>query len=876
MNNLKTAAGLTFEPLERRTLLSVPVPPTALLVTHHTSNAISLSWTDTAGDQTGFRVDRQVGGGKWSTVAKLKSNALTFTNKKLRAHTSYAYRVWASNKSGLSTDAATLSAVPMTAPASLTRLRTVASTPTSITLHWTNPIFQDVRARVEELEGGQWVEVATVDSLPSTYEVDGLTPSTKYSFRVWATDGTVDSDQPTVLLNAKTKVVNVPAKPLVIAPALTANSVLLTWSDSSVDVTQYRVDQIINGSPTQLTTLTSDTPVFFINGLNANTPYEFRITASNGYFDSASADVMTATLPNRPSGYFANFQEKSATSTSITLGWSYDFRDATSFRIDRQIGSNALTTVGTVPADVKQFTDLQAPLTNDVNYFIYATNSAGDSYYAPSVHAATLPAAPQNLQIVGTSPTSIKLQWSGTDGPGLTSRVEEWANGQWQKLTDGIPYSQTFTVTGLSPSTPYMLRVWNTNFVGDSPQPAFLQSATTAAAGNLPVPTNLTVSYASSGLTAIVQFNDNATVEQNYAIEYRDSNNAQDVWKPAGIVDGSSSTGPRLFVVNALTGGITYSFRVTAVDGIDQSEPQVATVPPRAIVPTTVTLPDGKVMVSAVIGSNPVSTPFWWNTTYTWTQTITRTNSDGTNDPTFGTNGVVTLASVSGLYAAPFTAPGLFARPDGSAVMAFSDGSLTNLNKTGVKGATLLPVTGSVYTMGPDGKFFIAGLTGAANTDLFVSRYNTDLTLDKTFGTRGTAQLPGYNAPDGIVVLPNGLVAVTIGSRAVAFNTAGIPQPNGFNAPSNLTAIQLTGTKKVELKFTDNAQSETGYIIQISHSQGAYTDVATLGALTGNGGTMTFDLPDTFNVGDPLTFRVYAINGSLRSPGSDIASLLIA
>ena len=876
MNNLKTAAGLTFEPLERRTLLSVPVPPTALLVTHHTSNAISLSWTDTAGDQTGFRVDRQVGGGKWSTVAKLKSNALTFTNKKLRAHTSYAYRVWALNKSGLSTDAATLSAVPMTAPASLTRLRTVASTPTSITLHWTNPIFQDVSARVEELEGGQWVEVATVDSLPSTYEVDGLTPSTKYSFRVWATDGTVDSDQPTVLNNAKTQVVNVPAKPVVNQPTLSANSVTLGWSDPSADVTEYRVDQINNGVATLLAKVPYYSPTYAVNGLTPNTPYEFRVTATNGYFDSASADVVTTTLPNRPSNAVDNLREIAATTSSVTLGWHYGGHDATGFKITRQNDSGNWVPIGTVAGDVFQFTDSKAILTKVAYYLVTAINVAGDSDFAQSVFAGTLPVAPQNLQIVGTSPTSIKLQWSGTDGPGLTSRVEEWANGQWQKLTDGIPYSQTFTVTGLSPSTSYMLRVWNTNFVGDSSQPAFLSNATTAAAGNLPVPTNLTVSYASSGTTAIVQFNDNATVEQNYLVEYRDSNNPSDVWTPSGIVEGSPSTGPRLKVVNGLNTSVTYSFRVTAVDGIDQSDPQLVTTPLKSATSLNVTLPDGRVLTSGVTKSNPVGSGNWYDTTYTWSQTITRTNADGTNDNTFGTNGVVALTSVNGGYYPPFSALGMIARTDGSTIVVSTDGSLTNVSKTGVKGASLIPVTGSVYTMGPDGKFHVAGLTGATNTDLFVSRYNTDLTLDKTFGTRGTALLPGYNAPDGIVVLPNGLVAVTIGSRAVAFNSAGIAQPNGFNAPSSLSAIQLTGTKKVELKFTDNTLSETGYIIQISHSQGAYTDTATLGTLTGSGGTVTFDLPDTFNTGDALSFRVYAINGSLRSAGSDIASLSVA
>ena len=872
MSTQKNAAGLTFETLERRTLLNSPAAPTALLVTQHSSTAISLSWADPAGDQTGFRVDRQVGGGKWSPVAKLKPNTLSFTNKKLKAHTSYSYRVWAMSGSTLSAAPATLASDPITAPASLTRLRVVGSAPTSITLHWTNPIFQDVSARIEELENGQWVEVATVDSLPSTYEVDGLSPNSKYSFRVWATDGSTDSDHATVLTNAKTQTVKVPAAPVVTINSYDASSLTLSWTETSTNTYNYRIEQITNGVSTPLVTLQQYS--YTISGLTPNTPYEYHVVANNDFLDSSPADVKVTTLANRPSGYLSNVIEKSATTSSITLSWTYSTTDQTGFKITRQFGSNPAVPIATIAGNITQFTDLNAPTGNDVFYSVVPVNSGGDGWYSPNIHAATLPVAPQNLQVTGTSPTSFKLQWSGTDGPGLTSRVELWNNGQWQKLTDGIPYSQTFTVTGLTPSTSYMARVWNSNFVGDSSQPAFLQNVTTAAAGNLPIPTNLAVSYTSSGTSAVVQFTDNATVEQNYLIEYRDSNNPGDVWTPAGIVEGSPATGPRLKVVAGLNIGVTYSFRVTAVDGIDQSEPQVATAPPKPTSSTTVTLPDGKVLTAAVTHVQ-ISGNGWWDAVWSNSQTITRTNADGSADSTFANNGTLTIATTTGSYNSQLQIVGLIGRSDDSFIVVFPDASLTNYSKSGVKGNTLIPAIGSVYTLGSDNKLYVAGLTGATNTDLFVSRYNTDLTLDKPFGTKGTSQLSGYNAPDGIVLLPNGLVAVTIAGRAVAFDTSGVAQPKGFNGPIGLTASQLSGTKKVEVKFTDNTTSETGYVIQVSHSGGVFADIASLDAVTGSGGGVTFDLPDAFNSGDPLTFRVYAINGSLRSPGSQVAAVTI-
>ena len=79
-----------------------PVAPTNLVATPLSTSRIRLTWLDKSSNETGFRIERRIGSGNWSQIAKVGVNVTTFASKGLVSGTTYSYRVRAENASGLS------------------------------------------------------------------------------------------------------------------------------------------------------------------------------------------------------------------------------------------------------------------------------------------------------------------------------------------------------------------------------------------------------------------------------------------------------------------------------------------------------------------------------------------------------------------------------------------------------------------------------------------------------------------------------------------------------------------------------------------------------------------------------------------------------
>ena len=83
------------------------------------------------------------------------------------------------------------------------------------------------------------------------------------------------------------------------------------------------------------------------------------------------------------------------------------------------------------------------------------------------------------------------------------------------------------------------------------------------------------------------------------------------------------------------------------------------------------------------------------------------------------------------------------------------------------------------------------------------------------------------------------------------------------NAPSNLTAVSVTG-RKVDLTWTDNADDEDEYVVDRRlESVGSYTTIATLGA------NVTSYTDDTVNKGISYQYIVMACRFDLCSTPSN-------
>ena len=404
----------------------------------------------------------------------------------------------------------------------------------------------------------------------------------------------------------------------------------------------------------------------------------------------------------------------------------------------------------------------------------------------------------------------------------------------------------------------------------------------------LPVATNV-VATPISPHGVVVQFSDNATTEDGYLIQYS-STATNGIWLTAGTVQGSPATGPRLFTVSPFPQpGVSTNYRVVATIGAIRSDPSAVASATTPDASSRIVLSNGKIVTS----SNVLVTPTRL-VTY-----LTRSNSDGTPDTSFGTGGQVEIGEVLPPSSNNYSVPQILVKSDGTLVVL----SLNTYSASNTKGAiatlTSYDTNGKVIKSadatsnigvgsphGPDieqialtsdGKVLVAGTNNVFGQTpySFVARFNADFTPDSTFGTFtpdptfGTptkglnlTNIGLMNPADGIAQLADGNIIAAFGSYAVLVNSSGVIQPPGFNAPANLTGAAVA-SNKVHLQFTDNAVNETGFVVERSSDGGTTWSADFRPALSGTGIVQYDDftaLPAT-----TYQYRVFAVNGSLST-----------
>jgi titin len=176
---------------------TAPSAPTGLLASATSTSAINLAWTDTASNESGFRVERSTDGVNFTPIGTVGANVTTYLDNGLSSGTQYWYRMYATNSVGDSAASNIASATTKTpspaptAPSSLTL--TVAST-TQINLAWTDNSSNETGFKIERsTDGVNFTQVATVGTNVKTYNNTGLSPGTGYFYRVRAYNGNGDS-----------------------------------------------------------------------------------------------------------------------------------------------------------------------------------------------------------------------------------------------------------------------------------------------------------------------------------------------------------------------------------------------------------------------------------------------------------------------------------------------------------------------------------------------------------------------------------------------------------------------------------------------------------------------------------------------------------
>jgi hypothetical protein len=266
-----------------------------------TINQITLSWTDNASNATGYLVQRSSDGVYWTVLTNsLAATSTTYVDTGLNPAATFYYRVQAfdSVASSLFSNQVKGTTVPL-APTGLAAQATVAG---QIRLTW-NGVTGATGFQVQRsLNATSWTTIASTGSGVTSYTNISLAASTTYYYRVRAVDaggGSAYSAQASATTLAQTVLPSAPSG--LVATAMLATQVKLTWKDNASNETGFVIERSADGTTwTQIATAGANVTTYWDNSVVAQQTYYYRVCAWDSAGDSPYSNTAKTTTPQGP------------------------------------------------------------------------------------------------------------------------------------------------------------------------------------------------------------------------------------------------------------------------------------------------------------------------------------------------------------------------------------------------------------------------------------------------------------------------------------------------------------------------------------------------------------------------------------------------
>jgi subtilisin family serine protease len=143
-----------------------------------------------------------------------------------------------------------------------------------------------------------WTQAGSVDAAATSFVDGGLASGTTYYYRVRARYD-AGTSPPSTVVNATTVLAPPLAPGNVAASTINSDKLRVTWSPVA-NATGYRIERSPDGQTgwTLVTMAGGGTTTYQDSGLNPNTPYYYRLQATNAAGDSPYSNTATATTKN--------------------------------------------------------------------------------------------------------------------------------------------------------------------------------------------------------------------------------------------------------------------------------------------------------------------------------------------------------------------------------------------------------------------------------------------------------------------------------------------------------------------------------------------------------------------------------------------------
>jgi titin len=243
---------------------------------------------------------------------------------------------------------------------------------------------------------GNFVDFARYSGVPAgvtTFVDRNLTPGTTYIYEVRA-NNTLGSSGWSNTAGATT-LPGPPAAPTgLVAKVNTATQITLTWIRNSTDETNFSIwRQVGNGDFARYSGVPAGVTTFVDRNLTPSTAYSYQVRANNARGSSNWSNPATGTTlplpPTSPSGLTATANSP----TQITITWTDNSSNETSFAIWRKIGNGDFARYSGTPAGTTKFVDKNLSPNTTYTYEVRANNTGGVSDWSNTA-GATTPAGP--------------------------------------------------------------------------------------------------------------------------------------------------------------------------------------------------------------------------------------------------------------------------------------------------------------------------------------------------------------------------------------------------------------------------------------------------------------------------------------------------
>ncbi len=337
-----------------------------------------------------------------------------------------------------------------------------------VVLTWRDNSTGETKFEIERNNFTSFTKIGEVGANVTTYTDNSVGGGTYRVRAVFATGASAYSNEISISTPPEP-----PGAPTGLALTLQGSSIRLVWNNGSGGTaTDYQIERSNNaGSGFVLiqTVAYSRTPTYTDNGVASGTQYCYRVRARNSGGTSSYSNVPCLTTPLAPTNV-VNLQAQALSGTSIKLTWNRYGKES-GIAIERRTGQNgSWTRIATTLADGGEYTD-NSGLSPGTEY-CYRIFEDGHEYssVACATTSQTVPTAPARLAATVISSTQIDLQWADLSNNETGFEVERASapGGPFTKIADLGINTQTYSDRNLTPNTQYCYRVQAKNSVGGS------------------------------------------------------------------------------------------------------------------------------------------------------------------------------------------------------------------------------------------------------------------------------------------------------------------------------------------------------------------------------------------------------------------------